>query len=442
MKRFSEQFKKKADALTLRASEKRDLKSRVVSYMEYHPINSAMQNKNTSWLSTAKNSKSIGFAIARSFYTKGVAGVFTVFFIALSIPVIAEQSMPGDILYPVKIQFNEELRGTFARSPYDKVAWETERLERRLTEARILEDIGKLTPQAEADVAEAVKQHSDAAQLRIASIREQDSDGAAIAEITLSSALDVQSEMLEGRSLTLSGAVDAARQVATASRQGRRPSYERLLARIELESTNVYELFNTVEEQTSDEDIEDINQRLERIKRASIKAAEIKESDPEEAVTILSKALADIRKVISFMTNIHVRENVSIDELIPVDLDPEEVEELVRTRIAEVERMESEITARIENVDMNTRIAIDDRLEELSVELVIASSSIAAGDIEAADAASLISFTIAMEIIQVLDQYDIEIGVTPTTISTTTSTTTEPNATTSRMNTSERDSSS
>ena len=38
MKRFSEQFHKKASAVKLQAAEKRELRERLVSYMEYHPL--------------------------------------------------------------------------------------------------------------------------------------------------------------------------------------------------------------------------------------------------------------------------------------------------------------------------------------------------------------------------------------------------------------------
>jgi hypothetical protein len=38
MKRFSEQFKKQADGISLKASERADLRERVNAYMEYHPL--------------------------------------------------------------------------------------------------------------------------------------------------------------------------------------------------------------------------------------------------------------------------------------------------------------------------------------------------------------------------------------------------------------------
>jgi len=50
----------------------------------------------------------------------------------------AEDAMPEDVLYSVKLHFNEPLIGAFKRSPEDKAAWEQRRLERRLHEAEHL----------------------------------------------------------------------------------------------------------------------------------------------------------------------------------------------------------------------------------------------------------------------------------------------------------------
>ena len=55
-------------------------------------------------------------------------------------------------LYLVKVHFNEEIRSTLALSPYEKVAWETKRIERRIAEARLLASEGNLTDELGAGV--------------------------------------------------------------------------------------------------------------------------------------------------------------------------------------------------------------------------------------------------------------------------------------------------
>lgn len=56
----------------------------------------------------------------------------------------AEGALPGDILYPIKIHVNEEMRATLATSPKAKADWALSRAERRLEEAATLAIAGKL----------------------------------------------------------------------------------------------------------------------------------------------------------------------------------------------------------------------------------------------------------------------------------------------------------
>ena len=56
----------------------------------------------------------------------------------------AEGALPGDILYPVKVHVNEEMRATLATTPKAKADWQVSRAERRLEEAATLALSGKL----------------------------------------------------------------------------------------------------------------------------------------------------------------------------------------------------------------------------------------------------------------------------------------------------------
>lgn len=408
MKRFSEQLQKKAKTLRMSAAERRDLRERLVSYMEYHPLPQEMRG------TIPAQPRGLfayvpSFAVS-SFTLQRFVGAFVVILVAV-VPFVAERAVPGDVLYPIKVRFNEEVRSSFADSPYAMVEWETERLERRLAEARILESEGKLTPELAAEVAESVKQHSDAAQASIATMRATDSDEAAIAEIALTSALDVQSEMLEGRSEALVGAVDAARKVATESQQTNKPSYERLLGRIEIESTNATELFNTIVDDASTPEKKDIAARLERIRREVTSARNVVETDQEAAVAKLTTALTDLRKAISFMTNIEVRAHVTIADLLPND-DDLTLEEQVRLQLEEVATQEEVIREKLPMVDVNTQAAVTARLSEVAAQMEIASTTFAAGEFEAAGTASAAALTILNEVGNVLTQV---IGVPATT---------------------------
>lgn len=319
--------------------ERRAVRERLSTYMEYHPL--TQESAQVPHVPTQASTSMFHTISVRlsNMPARPVAGVCAVL-VLIIVPLFAERALPGDVLYPVKVRVNEGVKSTLVRSPYEQVAWETERLERRLAEARLLAAEGKLTPEVESEVAEAVKQHSDAAQAGIDSIRKSDSDEAAIAEIELSSALEVQSEMLQGQSERLSDAVDEARTAAADSQGELPPSYEKLLARIERESTYAYELLDSVLPTAESEERADIEMRLSVIsERVGAAQSAHEAGNTDEAVATLAKALGDIRKVVSFITDIEVRAIVSLDRLIPEDITSETRRTLIEERIAEIETL-------------------------------------------------------------------------------------------------------
>jgi hypothetical protein len=479
MKRFSQQFKKKSDTIRLRASERGDLRDRLTSYMEYHPL--PADRKASKSVSTegfvSESSKRISISMT---YVRGFAGAFAAFMI-VAVPVVAERSVPGDMLYAVKTNITEEVRASLILSPYAKVEWETERLERRVAEARLLATEGKLTPEAEAEVAQAVKEHTDAAQEGIASMRETDEDEAALAEITFASAMEVQSDVLAGTMakepdsvdsvergqsiVVLAGIVNGVRDHASVAQAGSKPSYTKLLANVESQTTRVYELFESVKQQAGDEEILNIERRLEDIGRkvataidlhanepkAIVKvesvieemasedvpaeeeelvdvaqevAAEAEESSEDTATTtaenepkapveedideavveevvltdeernayiiaLLREALTGVQKLIIFMTDIDVRENVTIDELLPVTFTEQERTDTILNQLdvvlliqADIERVV--ITDAVREQVLLSRNLLAEQLESLTQMLEAGSLSAAEENIAAA----------------------------------------------------------
>lgn len=429
MKRFSEQLNKKSQSIKLRAAERNELRDRLLTYMEYHPLPADMKKmKKTPVKKGVIISEAFQVFNFNTIYVRAAFGTLALFVI-IGVPFVAERSLPGDVLYPVKVQFNEEVRSSLSFSSYAKVEWETERLERRIAEARLLASEGKLTDEMEAEMSQAVKEHSDKAQQEIASLREADQDEAAIAEIAFASALSVQSEVLEGHMeagtnqtveagssvVKLAGVVADAQKVAEESQSGAAPAYDKLLARVELETTRAYELFGSVSDYASPTEISDIERRLNDIERKVNIAMSLKNdastleetsAEPVEEVTettvadtkveeeskstttvsenelseateatevaeetetetsestdsepvavetelsareLLTEALTSTRKLISFMTDIDVRETVSIEELVPVTLTTDEEIAIVEKLFAEIELTQEKIATR------------------------------------------------------------------------------------------------
>lgn len=508
MKRFSEQFKKESETIRMRASEREALKARIVSYMEYHPLPSELQAESGRAIRKEMGVLAEPFKVItlNKLYTRSFAGLFALLLI-VSIPVLAEHALPGDVLYPVKIDFNEQLRSSLALSPYAKVEWETERVERRIAEARLLASEGKLTDATENQVAQAVKDHTDAAQQEIAQLRESDKDGAAIAEITLSSALDVQSQVLasnmgssssdasqDGHSVAaLAVAVAEARDTVQAATNSQQPSYEKLLARIELESTHATELFAAVGKEASPDEVADVQRRLADIQRKIDEANALKASASNTAVALapeasssvtttlalntsarmingasssesastsaaatmmassaitasstasstfapvarasssaqeanptdlLRSALSDLQKVMSYLTNIDVRQSVSIEELVPITPTTEERFFQISKVYDDARSIQARVMARTLDPQISEKaIAGENELED---KLTAAAFALKSGDLDAAQEAAQDAHSIATDL-DTLTQDISSDGTTQATTSTTTASST------------------
>lgn len=399
MKKFAEQLKRQAEEYRLRANERHELRERLLAYMEYHPL------PNGTPVTLRKTSRR-PFAVALNGWVIGrLSGALALLFLVV-VPTLAERSLPGEVLYPVKVRFNEELRGALVSTPYQKVEWETERLERRLAEARLLADAGRLTPSAEEEVTRAIKQHSDAAKQSIADIRVNDSEEAAIAGITLSSALEVQSEVLDHRGEDNGRDTSA---LATAVNQAKLDinpteteviSYPKLLGRVEIETTRAYEYLNSLNGVASNEEKTDLSRRLSDVKTRVEGATSLKQTDEPAAAKQLADALGSTRKIISFMTNLDVRRNVKIDDLVPVMLTPDEKAIAIHSKILEAGDLTLEVETGIAKLatSSNDYLAIKDGLERYKASVETASSSLAVGDLDAAEGAVKNAINLAREL--------------------------------------------
>ncbi|MDO8600760.1 MAG: DUF5667 domain-containing protein [bacterium] len=120
-----------------------------------------------------------------------------VLFIGGGVSYAAESSLPGDILYPVKINMNESVGGVLAVSAEADVAWQTRLIERRLNEAEELAVRGRLDTETREQIESNFSRHAERVKIRIAAFEEKkDFDGAADASSNFEISLRVHERIL------------------------------------------------------------------------------------------------------------------------------------------------------------------------------------------------------------------------------------------------------
>lgn len=93
-------------------------------------------------------------------FTTVTAALLIVTLTGTGISYAAEQALPGDLLYPVKVEVNERVVAGLIRDPEEQVRWLARRAERRLEEAEKLAEDAKLTEETEARIAAAFEAHA------------------------------------------------------------------------------------------------------------------------------------------------------------------------------------------------------------------------------------------------------------------------------------------
>lgn len=148
--------------------------------------------------------------------------------------IAAEQSLPGDLLYPVKVHVNEPVRGAIAISDNDQAAWDAALANRRLEEAETLAAKGNLSTSTQAEIASSLNAHIDSFNQVVKQITEkQGHDNAASAEADLEATLSAHSQVLKALAtkpeereqdkealIALATNVDAYTQAAASTRTG------------------------------------------------------------------------------------------------------------------------------------------------------------------------------------------------------------------------------
>ena len=108
----------------------------------------------------------------------------------------AENSLPGDALYPIKLSVNENVRAGFTFGSEAKAAYDAKRAEKRLIEAEKLAAEGRLSADAQAQVEANFERFADRVEARIEAIAQKQPEKAAAIAAQFEAALEAHGAVL------------------------------------------------------------------------------------------------------------------------------------------------------------------------------------------------------------------------------------------------------
>jgi tetratricopeptide (TPR) repeat protein len=162
----------KAKQVGLTSSEREEMRSSVLLYMSENPVRNAGLRRLIDWESIKSLLQPITFKLRPMHVALIIALLFSG-----GATVAAERALPGDILYPVKVNVNEEVRSLVSVSNEAQANWDARRAERRLEEAEKLADSGKLNSEIRADLEARFAAHAEAFQARADRIESKQGEG-------------------------------------------------------------------------------------------------------------------------------------------------------------------------------------------------------------------------------------------------------------------------
>ena len=170
-------------------SERDSMRRSLVQFMEAHPVRGASTVR--LYIKPTQIIK-IKFLTYRAM----IIGLIIALVMGGSVSFAAENTLPGDTLYPVKVYVNENARVAVAFTDKSKAELAVELANRRLEEAGKLAVRGTLDANTEATVATNVENRVKDARERLATLKSHDEEAASEIDVDLNSVLNAHSVVL------------------------------------------------------------------------------------------------------------------------------------------------------------------------------------------------------------------------------------------------------
>jgi hypothetical protein len=231
-KKLQQFLKQTSREVVLRTEDKNLMREHLVSYMEFKPLRTSAETV----------SKPSLFSILGLFRAHHLTGAFMIAILVTTgtfgMSFAADDALPGDLLYPMKVKVNEGVKTVFILSDEARIVYERERAELRLHEASRLASEGRLDPKRQATVSKLFAEHTDSITQRVQNTERVDPVFAAEMSAELETALSTHEVvlarlMVESGEQVSEGARELIGQVRSATQEAgrmREVAEERLTA--------------------------------------------------------------------------------------------------------------------------------------------------------------------------------------------------------------------
>ena len=157
----------------LTTAEKAQMRERLLLFIKRHPVIYGQIQRHQLWSLNVINNFKLSF-----FKPMPILITLALLFSG-GVAFGAEKSLPGDTLYPVKVHFNEQVRGFVTFTPEAKATWEARVANRRLEEAERLAAESRLNTKARVQLEKNFEAFANKASDRIEAFEERNADKAA-----------------------------------------------------------------------------------------------------------------------------------------------------------------------------------------------------------------------------------------------------------------------
>lgn len=177
----------------LTTRERDVMRQNLIQFMEVHPVRNVENHR--LYFTEVQHMMRVRLLSLRTYKTMFI-GILIALVMGGSVSFAAENTLPGDALYPVKVFVNENARAAVAFTDKSKAELAVELANRRLEEAGKLAVRGTLDSTTEAKLSTDVEAHVKDAREKLVTLKSHDAEAAAEVGVDLNSVLSAHSIVL------------------------------------------------------------------------------------------------------------------------------------------------------------------------------------------------------------------------------------------------------